>query len=390
MHLPSLPALAWITLCFSTTTADAQQRQWLVTANENKVELIDGVSTVRSASVSDSLSVFDIGTYTPTLVSQVNVPVSVVGPPQSLALTPDLGLVLVAAATRRDPADPSKLIDGTQISLVDLEASPAAVVQTLDVGPAPAGVAIAPNGQLALVVTRTDSSVLVFAIENKRLRQTARIALPEKSSPGGVAITPDGKRALVTRDGDSTVTVLDIAGSEVTLAGRDFFPGLRPYGVQIAASGEWAIVGNVGRGQGDADTIALVDLTTALPRAVNHATVGPVVEGVAISPDSTLVAAVVQNGSNRPASSPFYADRGYVVLLRVEDRKLVQLGAAPIGKWSQGAAFSADSRYLYVQNMVEHDVQVFRVERHHRPAIFDTGRRIVLPGGGAAIVSGSN
>jgi hypothetical protein len=88
------------------------------------------------------------------------------------------------------------------------------------------------------------------------------------------------------------------------------------------------------------------------------------------------------------SSHAFYNKHGYVVLLRVVDQKLVTLGSAPIGKWSQGAAFSADSRHLYVENMVERDVQIFRVDGHGLPAIVDTGRRIALPGGGAAITSG--
>jgi DNA-binding beta-propeller fold protein YncE len=383
--------LALASCCSSpVAAARAQALQWLVTANENKVELIDGVSTVRASPPPDNVTLFDIAGAVPRLVAQVDVPVSVAGPPQSVVLAPDLTLALVTAATRVDPTDPTKLVDGAQIAVLDLEASPPAVVQTLAVGPAPAAVAITPNGSLALAVTRTDSSVLVFTLQNKRLQQIARLALPEKSVPGGLAIAPDGKRALVTRDGDSTVTVLNIEGNNVTLAGRDFFTGLRPYSVQIAPNGEWAIVGNVGRGQGDADTITLVDLKGALPRSLHHASVGPSVEGVAISRDSKLIAAVVQNGSNRVPTFPFYAEHGYVVLLRVDDGKLVTLGSAPIGKWSQGAAFSADSRVLYVQNMVERDLQIFRVDRIRGKESLDTHphKHIRLPGGGAAITVG--
>jgi len=366
--------------------AQAPTRQWLVTANDNKVELRQGVVTVRPADNKDSLTIFDIASVPAKLVARVEAPASVVGPPQSVALAPDLSVAILTAATRIDPADPAKTIDGNQISVIDLEASPPAVVQTVSVGPAPAGVAISPDGKMVLAVTRTDSAVLVFALEGKRLRQTRRLALPEKSVPAGVAFTPDGKRALVTRDGDSTVTLLAIGGGEAKLAGRDFFTGVRPYGVQIGKSGEWAIVGNVGRGQGDYDTITLVDMKGDLPRAVHHATAGPSVEGVAISPDSRLAAAVVHDGSNRPSSSPLYHDNGRVFVLRIEGGKLVPLGDAPIGKWSQGAAFSPDSRRLYVENMVERNVQVFRVES---TGIVDTGERISLPGGGAAMAVGS-
>lgn len=366
--------------------AAAQQRQLLLTANENKVVLNNGVPTVVAEPPADSVSIFDVAASPARLVAKVDVAVSVVGPPQSVALTPDLSLAIVSAATRIDPADKTKTIDGNQLSVIDLGATPPAVVQRLTVGPAPAGVAISPDGKLVLVATRGDSAVLVFALEGKQLRQTGRIALPEKSVPGGVAISPDGKRALVTRDGDNAITVLSIADGEVKLAGRDFFAGVRPYGVHISPDGRWAVVGNVGRGMGDADTISLVDLGGALPRSVDHAAVGPTAEGVAMSPDSTLVAAVVHDGTARPSTHPFYRPNGRLVVFRIADGKLAPVGAAPIGRWSQGAAFSADSKRLFVQNMVERDVQVFRVEAQ---GLVDTGERIALPGGGAALVAGA-
>ena len=366
--------------------AQAQQRQLLVTANENKVELRNGLATITPDNPPDSISIFDVAVSPAKLLAQVTVPVSVIGPPQSVALAPDLSVAIVAATTRFDPADRNKTIDGNTVSVVDLQANPPAVVQSLTTGPAPANVAVSPDGKLVLVTTRGDSAVLVFALDGKRLTQTARIALPDKSVPGGVAIAPDGKRALVTRDGDSTVTVLAINGGEVKLAGRDFYTGVRPYGLHISPNGDWAVVGNVGRGNGDVDTISLVDMRGPVPRSIDHASVGPTAEGVAMSPDSRLVAAVVHDGTNKPPSFPFYKERGQVVVMRIDGGKLLPLGAAPIGRWSQGVAFSADSKRLFVANMVEKNIQVFRVEA---AGIVDTGERISLPGGGAAMVIGA-
>jgi DNA-binding beta-propeller fold protein YncE len=362
--------------------AQVPSRQWLAIANDHKVELKGGNVVVRAGDVQDSVTVFDVSASPAKLVARVDAGASVVGPPQSIALSPDLSLAIVTAATRIDPADAKKTADGNQLAVIDLQATPAAVVQTLTTGPAPAGVAIAPDGKLVLVTTRTDSAVVVYALENKRLRQTGRVALPDKSVPAGVAITPDGKQALVTRDGDSLVTVLDIQNGNVKLAGRDFTTGVRPYGVHIAPSGEWAIVGNVGRNQGDIDTVSLVDLKAPFPRSVDHAVVGRTVEGVAVSPDSKLVAAVTQDGSNRAPDWPMYKAHGRVFLLRVEGGKLVHVGEAPVGGWPQGAAFSADSKRLFVQNMVERNVHVFAVGAN---GLADTGERIALPGGGAAI-----
>lgn len=384
----ALGPLLVLTGCMTKPTEPPKpRRELLVTANENKVELPQGVATVMPANPSDSISIFDIGASPTRLLATVTVPTSIIAPPQSVALTPDLSLAIVSAATRFAPGDRSKTVDGDQLSVVDLQATPPAVVQTVTTGPAPASVAVSPDGSLVLVTTRGDSAVLVFALENKRLRQTARIALPDKSVPGGVAITPDGQRALVTRDGDHFVSVLSINRGEVKLAGRDFQAGVRPYGVHISPSDEWAVVGNVGRATGDFDTISLVDMRGANPRSVDHASVAPTVEGVAMAPNSRLVAAIAHDGTNRPPSNPFHKTQGQVALFRIDAGKLVPVARAPIGRWAQGIAFSPGSTRLFVQNAVERNVQVFRITAD---ALIDTGERLSLPGGGAAMVVGAH
>ena len=366
--------------------AQVPSRAWLATANDNKVELKAGSVAVRGSDNRDSVTLFDISAGSPKLVARIEVGASVVGPPQSLAFAPDLSVLVVSAATRIDPADAAKVIDGNSVSVIDLQVTPPAVVQTLATGPAPAGVAISPDGKLVLVTTRTDSAINAFALENKRLRPLGRIALPSGAVPAGVAFTPDGKRALVTRDGDSLVTVLDIADGNARLAGRDFATGVRPYGVHISPSGEWAIVGNVGRNQGDVDTITLVDMKAPFPRSIYHAMVGRNVEGVAMSPDSRMVAAVVHDGSNRAPDWPMYKANGRVVLMKIEGGRLTPFAEAPIGAWSQAAAFSPDMKRLYVQNMVERNLQVFAIGPN---GITDTGERVALPGGGAAMAIGA-
>jgi hypothetical protein len=40
---------------------------------------------------------------------------------------------------------------------------------------------------------------------------------------------------------------------------------------------------------------------------------------------------------------------------------LTKPAEAPIGHWSQGLAFTSDSQYILVQNMVEKTIRVFKV-----------------------------
>jgi hypothetical protein len=60
----------------------------------------------------------------------------------------------------------------------------------------------------------------------------------------------------------------------------------------------------------------------------------------------------------------------------------VPAAAAWIGRWSQGIAFSADSRTILVQNMGDKEIQVLRWDGS---TLQDTGQRIKTNGGPAGI-----
>jgi hypothetical protein len=71
-----------------------------------------------------------------------------------------------------------------------------------------------------------------------------------------------------------------------------------------------------------------------------------------------------------------------VVLFAVDGMKIAKASEAPIGAWSQGAAFSRDGKTLVVQNMVQHSLMVFR---NDNGKLSDTGQAIDVVGGAAAI-----
>ena len=108
---------------------------------------------------------------------------------------------------------------------------------------------------------------------------------------------------------------------------------------------------------------------------------GSTAEGLKISPDGSVVAVVVHNGSNRAKESPFYNDAGKLVIVRVTGRTLVRVAQAPIGRWSQGTAFSTDGKTILVGNMVEKDYWVFQWDGS---TLRDTGQRVKVNGGPAA------
>jgi len=318
-----------------------------------------------------------------TMVAELEVPGSVVGPPFSVAVAPDESLALVTANEKLDPADPTKRIPNNTMSVVDLKVNPPRLIATLETGKGPAGVSINRQGTLALVANRAEGTVSVYTIQGKTVTPAGKVTVAdEKSGTSHVAIAPDGKLALVTRDGDDRISVLSIDGTKVEYTKRDISAGLRPYGIDIAANGLVAAVANIGRGGGDADTVSLIDIKAKPPRVVSTLTVGQTPEGIKISPDGSMVAVVVMNGSNKPKDSPFFNDAGRLVLLRVSGMDLSKMGEAPIGHWSQGAAFSPDGKHIFVGNMVEKDIQVFSLDGG---TLRDTGVRLAVKGGPAAI-----
>jgi DNA-binding beta-propeller fold protein YncE len=328
------------------------------------------------------VSVIDLKASPPRLVVEIAAPGSVVGPPLSVALTPDESLALVGSSTKIDPNDPTKTVPDNRVSVIDLKASPPAVITTLEAGKGAAGISINRQGTLALVANRGEGTVSVFTIQGRTVTPAGKVTIAdEKSGTAHATFTPDGRMALVSRDGDHKISVLKIDGTNVEYTKRDINAGLRPYGIDVSSKGDFAAVANIGIGQGDADTVSLIDVRATPPRVVDTISVGQTPEGVKVSPDGVHVAAVVMNGSNKARESPFYNDNGKLVMLRVKDMKLTKVAEAPIGHWSQGAAFSADGKTILVGNMVEKEVQVFSFDGRALKEI----ARIKVKGGPAAI-----
>ena len=353
----SIFAVGFLALPLSALDAAAQLA---VSANDSKAVLVDGVNTVPANPAGDTVSIIDLNISPPKLLAEIKAPTSVVGPPSSVAVAPDEFFALVTAATKIDPADPKKTANDNKVSVIDLKASPPAVVATIEAGAGAAGVAINRAANLALVANRAEGTVSVFTISGKTLTPAGKIQLGDaKSGPCAVAFTPDGRTALVSRDGDHKISVLTVDGNKVEHAKHDINAGLRPYPLDISSRGDVAVVANIGIGQGDADTASLIDLQAKPPRVVDTVTVGQTPEGLKMSPDGRYVAVTVMNGSNKAKNSPFLNDHGLVVILDTSGKKLTKVTEGKVGHWCQGAAWSKDSKTLLVQCMVQNELQVF-------------------------------
>jgi DNA-binding beta-propeller fold protein YncE len=358
-HRISRRAAFALALCTASVFSLSAFAQIVVSANDNKAVLVDGVNTVPANAAPDTVSIIDLNVSPPKLVAEINVPASVVGPPSSVAVAPDESFAIVTAATKVDPADPKKTVPDNKVTIIDLKTSPPAVVGTVEAGAGAAGLAINRAGNLVIVANRSEGSVSVFTVAGKTLTPSGKIQLGDaKSGPSAVSFSPDGKTALVTRDGDHKISILTVDGTKVEHSKRDLHAGLRPYPLDISSKGDIAATANIGMGGGDADTISLIDLKANPPRVVHTVTVGETPEGLTLSPDGSIAAVILQNSTNKPKASPFYQPFGLVKLFRIEGMKFVPLAEAKIGSWCQGAAWSKDSKTLLVQCMVEKEIQV--------------------------------
>ena len=106
----------------------------VVVAVDNHSVNVNGVMGPPKNPAPDLLAIVDVKSYPPKLVGTVEAPTSVVGAPTAVWIAPDESWAIITAATKLDPADPTKIVDDDTVSVVDLKASPPKVTQTIHAG----------------------------------------------------------------------------------------------------------------------------------------------------------------------------------------------------------------------------------------------------------------
>ena len=352
--------------------------QVIIAGNDNKALIVDGQLQIDPQGV-QSVSVIDVGPDGPILRATVEVPNSIFGPPTNLAVTADSRLALVAEAVMIDPeASPPKFVPSDKLHVIDLEADPPRIIDTLTVGRQPSGMAISPDGSMAIVANRAETSVSVLSIAGKEVRFEGKVETGDQVTH--VAFAPDGRRAMINKAGTDQVSFLAIDGNEVTLSGPDLAVGDYPYNGEITPDGRLAIVantGNNGRSDGNVDSITVIDLQHEPPRVVDHLAAGDAPEGIAISPDGRLAVTGNLCGSDAPPGAWFLRSPGCIQVFEISASGVRHVAEMLAGGVPEALAFSPDGRWLLVANLLDADVSVFGVQDGR---IVDTGRRLALPG----------
>jgi DNA-binding beta-propeller fold protein YncE len=308
----------------------------------------------------DTVTVIDVRFYPPRIRSTFEAPGSVVGPPGAIWISKDESWGIVTAATKADAAATGGISPDDRVAVFDLTVSPPKVVQSLTAGLGATQVRVSPDGTLALIANRVEGTVSVFTVKDKRLTAAGKVDTHNTKSLPSAVVFVDDKNALLTRSGDNVVNVLHIDGTNVAIDPRPITTGIAPYTMDINAAHTLAAVSNMGRGDGDEDSVSLIDLKSNPYRVVGIFGVPSGPEPLKFSPDGRFLAIGAENGSTKPPGSPFRHDNGLLALYAVDDHALRKLAEAATGAWIEGVAFSRDGKTVLVQGMQDHTVEIFR------------------------------
>jgi DNA-binding beta-propeller fold protein YncE len=324
----------------------------------------------------DSVLIMDVSNPAkPKIRASLPLMNSLIGPPTNLQITADGKLGLVANSVL--PNQDGKPVFDNKLYVIDLNANPPKLTDTVTVGTQPSGMSISSKGDLALTANRAGKSVSVLSIQNGIVRSLGDVPLEQEAA--AVVITPDGKRAFVCLNLVNKIAVLGIDGQKVTYdKSLDIPAGLNPYNIDITPDGKYAIASNTGAQKNNADAEVVIEATGVHPHVIDIMTPGTGPEGFAISPNGKWAITPLLLGSTAKASDWFKTKGGELVVMSIgAGGKLTVTGKAALGAIPEALAYSPNSEYVYVGNYADKDMQVFRLV-NGKPV--QAGPNMKLPG----------
>ncbi|MBE0627504.1 MAG: YncE family protein [Burkholderiales bacterium] len=153
--------------------------------------------------------------------------------PYNLDVTPDGKLALTADNGNSGSADGH--VD--TVTVIDLEAVPARVIDKVVVGDAPEGFAISPTGKLAVALLlkgtnaaksawfhHRNATVVALKIDGKKVTRTNEVDV--RGLPEGVVFSNDGRYIYVGNFMDSDISILRVDGDQIVNTGKSLaLPG---------------------------------------------------------------------------------------------------------------------------------------------------------------------
>jgi DNA-binding beta-propeller fold protein YncE len=153
--------------------------------------------------------------------------------PYNLDVTPDGKLALTADNGNAGAADGH--VD--TVTVIDLEANPARVIDKVVIGDGPEGFAISPTGKLAVALLlkgtnaaksawfyNRNATVVALKIDGKKVTRTNEVEV--RGLPEGVVFSNDGRYIYVGNFMDSDISILRVDGDQIVNTGKSLaLPG---------------------------------------------------------------------------------------------------------------------------------------------------------------------
>lgn len=377
----ALPLLAWVAL------SHAASPQWVLSANENKLDLATGSQRVLHDAAPDSLTLLDFSTFPPQARHLTNVPNTVLGPPSNVTFSPDGHFALVADSIVLDRSRTNGWSPARHIHVLDLRQDPPRITSTTDTGLQPSGIAFSPDGRHVAAANRADGTVSSFTFSNGQLRHVEALRIAEPTAEvADVACSPDGRWVVASVNKASVLAVLRWEGDRLVDTQRRISVYGRPYRVRFTPDGQFVLTAGAGAGNGDdIDALSIVEVRGESFRTTQFLPLASGPESFELSPDGKLGVGVFMNGSNTTPGGPLFRDHGLIVLFAREGNRWVQRQTLPTGRIPEGVTFTPDGRHVVVQCHPDRELRIYRVAR---AKLKDTGVRIPVPGMPSGMAAG--
>ncbi len=239
------------------------------------------------AQADDRLHVLDLAAVPPRLVETIRVGRQ----PSGIAIDRAGGLALVANR------------EGRSVTVLTIAGTEVRPVATVDVGDEAAAVAFAPDGRRAFVAKNKAGKVGVLTLDGAQVRYEPGLDLPVGPGVYGLAVTPDGTLALTGNTGPEpsdghadTVSVIRADGERPVVTDH-LGIGDTPEALAIAPDGRHAAVSVVrgasaphsAPGYTPTGAVALLAIGPGGVRRVAEAEAGAVTQGIVFSPSGAYV-----------------------------------------------------------------------------------------------------
>jgi YVTN family beta-propeller protein len=238
--------------------------------------------------------------------------------PMGLAVTPEGDYVYVANS-----------MDGT-VSVI--RTTDNSVIETVEVGASPMGVVISPEGDYVYVANSADGTVSVIRTTDNSVTETVEVG----AFPVGIVVTPEGDYVYVANSMDGTVSVIRTTDNSVT---ETVEVGNGPWDVAVTSGGIYVFVTN--KTDGTVSMIRIEDNTI-----VNTIEVGSNPLGITVGLDGDYI--YVANNSDNTVS-----------LISTTYYTVIETIAVGNGPW--GVAATNDKEYIYVVNNEDNTVSKIRI-----------------------------